>query len=258
MNEQNTYKFFVSLYCFFVCWWFILVSCFLFSWFFFLFFLFFPRRSVPLIVACLFLFFLFTSFNSSIFPCPSRRCRVVMLKTVVYGNQVRFESLKNSAGSSNKSELCYIVTYADSHLHTCTYICRIIHNDTTTKTDAWRKTPEDFFNNILPITLFVRFEKGYSRFACERVLETEHKLHILTPLLWPSRCVFLVLLMLGSTPSGGGGPRSPSVGCGLPYHIWSLAVWNSTGHCFGTPNSTQLYNNSTPTRSLTGSLKSNV
>ena len=46
-----------------------------------------------------------------------------------------------------------------------------------------------------PLTLFVRF-------ACERMLETEHKLHILTPLLWPSRCVVLVLLMLGSTPSG--------------------------------------------------------
>ena len=28
-----------------------------------------------------------------------------------------------------------------------------------------------------------RFEKGYSKFACERVLETEHKLHILTLLL---------------------------------------------------------------------------
>ena len=49
----------------------------------------------------------------------------------------------------------------------------------------------------------------------ERMLETEHKLHILTPLLWPSRCVFLVLLdaqpeVLGSTPSGlfRGPPRS--------------------------------------------------
>ena len=75
------------------------------------------------------------------------------------------------------------------------------------------------------------------------MLETERKLHILTPLL----C--LVLLMLGSTPSGlSEGPlgrvwpslttsglyclqlywqlhrgfrRTPSVGCGLPYHIWS-------------------------------------
>ena len=62
---------------------------------------------------------------------------------------------------------------------------------------------EDFFNNIFTSPFIVRVRKGCSRFACERMLETEHKLHILTPLLWPSRCVFLVLLMLlGSTPSG--------------------------------------------------------
>ena len=147
------------------------------------------------------------------------------------------------------------------------------------------------------------------------MLGTEHKLHILTPLLWPSRCVFLVLLMLGSTPSGlskgplgrvwlslphlvssclevcwqlhRGFPRSPSVGCGLPYHISSLTLWESAGNCIGgfrgpprsgvafpttsglyclefywqllwDPNSTELNNNSTPTRSPTGSLKSNV
>ena len=63
-------------------------------------------------------------------------------------------------------------------------------------------TQEDFFNNIFTFLFIARVRKGCSRFACERVLETEHKLHILTPLLWPSRCVFLVLLMLGSTPSG--------------------------------------------------------
>ena len=106
-----------------------------------------------------------------------------------------------------------------------------------------------------------RFEKGYSKFACERVLETEHKLHILTPLLRPSRCVFIVLLMLGSTPSGlsegplglvwpslphlvsnplvvcwqlhRGFPRSPSVERGLPYHISSLTLWESAGNCIG-------------------------
>ena len=148
------------------------------------------------------------------------------------------------------------------------------------------------------------------------MLETERKLHILTPLLWPSRCFFIVLLMLGSTPSGlsegplglvwfslphlvstvwnsagncfGGFPSAPSVGCGLPYHISSLTLWESAGNCnggfrgpprsgvafpyhissltlwesagnsFGTPNSTELNNNSMPTRSPTGSLKSNV
>ena len=63
-----------------------------------------------------------------------------------------------------------------------------------------------------PLTLFVRF-------AFERVLETEHKLHILTPLLWPSRCV-LFSWCWGQLHRGF--PMAPSVGCGLSYHIWSL------------------------------------
>ena len=143
------------------------------------------------------------------------------------------------------------------------------------------KTQEDFFRKIFTSHFIARVRKGYSRFACERMLgskglfkvcmwegaETEHKLHILTPLLWPSRCVFLVLLdaqpeVLGSTPSGlfwepprsgvafpttsglyclevcwqlhRGFPRSPSVGCGLPYHISSLTLWESAGNCSGT------------------------
>ena len=101
-----------------------------------------------------------------------------------------------------------------------------------------------------------RFEKGYSKFACERVLETEHKLHILTPLLWPSRCVFIVLLMLESTPSGlSEGPL------GLVWPSLPHLVSNPLGVCWQLlwdPNSTELNNNSTPTRSPTGSLKSNV
>ena len=116
-------------------------------------------------------------------------------------------------------------------------------------------TQEDFFTNIFTSHFIARVRKGCSMFACERVLETEHKLHILTSLLWPSRCVFLVLLMLGLLHRGF--PRAPSVGRGLPYHIWSLAVWNSTGNCFGTQLNS-IYNNSTLTRSPTGSLKSNV
>ena len=81
----------------------------------------------------------------------------------------------------------------------------------------------------------------------------------------------------------GGFPSAPSVGCGLPYHIWSLLsgsllatalgvfrVPPRSGVAFPTtsglyclefdwqlpwdPNSTELNNNSTPTRSPTGSL----
>ena len=105
--------------------------------------------------------------------------------------------------------------------------------DARTKTQEQLRCRKTSLTTYIPLTFIARVRKGCSRFACESVLETEHKLHILTPLLWPSRCVFPVLLMLGSTPSGGF-PRAPSVGCGFPYHIWSLAVWNSTGNCFGT------------------------
>ena len=147
---------------------------------------------------------------------------------------------------------CYIVIYM--------FIQH--HNDTIIKTHEGRRTHDkDFFNNIFTSHFIARVRKGCWRVACERVLETEHKLHILTPLLWPSRCVFLVLLMLGSTPSGlsegplgrvwpslphlvssclevywqlhRGFPRAPSVGCGLPYHISSLTLWESAGNCIG-------------------------
>ena len=163
---------------------------------------------------------------------------------------------------------CYIVTYADSHLHTCTYICRIIHNDTTITTHAviMTKTQEERRSNkrhrktslqiYLPLTLLQGFERVVQRLPVRGSWRPNINCNILTPLLWPSRCVFLVLLMLGSTPSGF--PRAPSVGCGFPYHIWSLAVWNPPGNCFLDSNSTELNNNSTPTRSPTGSLKSNV
>ena len=128
------------------------------------------------------------------------------------------------------------------------------------KTHEGRHVKENagsFFTTYLPLTLL----QGFERVACERMLETERKLHILTSLLWPSRCVFLVLLILGSTPSGlsegplgrvwlslphlvssclefywqlhRGFPRSPEVGCGLSYHTSSLTLWESAGNCFG-------------------------
>ena len=129
------------------------------------------------------------------------------------------------------------------------------HNDSIIKTHAERKQ-EDFFNNICTSQFIASVRKGCSRFACERMLETEHKLHILTPLLWPSRWVFLVLLMLGSTPSGFSEGPLGRVWLSLPHLVSSCLefYWQ----LLGTPNSTELNNNSTPTRSPTGSLKSNV
>ena len=134
-----------------------------------------------------------------------------------------------------------------------------------------------------------RVRKGCVGFYCERELEIEHNWNILTPLLWPSRCVFLVLLMLNRRPRG-------SLWCVMAFFIASYQhlLWTSahqgprplqpgvafpiTSHSTGTrtlwpklncqlplplPTAssavlTALYNCSTPTRSLTRSLKSNL
>ena len=57
------------------------------------------------------------------------------------------------------------------------------HEGIRTQKEAGRKTQEDFFRKIFTSQFIARVRKGCSRFACERVMETEHKLHILTPLL---------------------------------------------------------------------------
>ena len=110
------------------------------------------------------------------------------------------------------------------------------HNDTISiQTQGQRCRKEDtrrLLYKYFTSHFIARFEKGYSKFACERVLETEHKLHILTP------TIMTVMLCLYCSPdvgvySIGAFPRAPSVGCSLPYHIWSLAVWNSAGNCIG-------------------------
>ena len=49
------------------------------------------------------------------------------------------------------------------------------------------KTQEDFFIKIFTSHFICKgSRKGYSRFACERELETEYNWNILTPNLWPS------------------------------------------------------------------------
>ena len=112
---------------------------------------------------------------------------------------------------------CYIVIY--------TFMQH--HNDTIIKKTQEGKKQEVFFTNIFT-SLFI------ARFAFERVLETEHKLHILTPLLWLSRCVFLVLLLLGSTPSGFSEGPLGRVWLSLPHLVsnslefyWQL-LWHPT------------------------------
>ena len=55
----------------------------------------------------------------------------------------------------------------------------LYHNDTIIKTragitDAMIKTQEDFFINTFTSHFIRKGRKGYSKFACESELETEH------------------------------------------------------------------------------------
>ena len=111
------------------------------------------------------------------------------------------------------------------------------HNDSIIITDAWRKTPEDFFSNIFTSHFIARVRKGCLRFACERVLETEHKLHILTSTTYDRHVVSSLFSWCSTSGLGltlSGVSKNPLGRVWLPYHIWSLTVWNSTGNCSGT------------------------
>ena len=143
------------------------------------------------------------------------------------------------------------------------YIIIQHYNDTTSKTDAWindartikmqegrrKKTSLEKYS---PLTLLQGFE---------RVVEGLHVRGCWRPninfIFWPhcyDRHVvsFLFSCCWGLLHRGfSEGPLGrvwPSL-----LHLVSI-VWKSAGNCFCTPNSTELNNNSTPTRSPTGSL----
>ena len=58
---------------------------------------------------------------------------------------------------------CYIVTYVDSHLHICTYICRIIHSDTTIKTHEGKRRNEGRMKASLQLYLLLILLKEFER-----------------------------------------------------------------------------------------------
>ena len=125
----------------------------------------------------------------------------------------------------------------------------------------------------VPLTLLQRFKKGYSRFACERELETEHNCNILTPTLMAISVVsflffwcstggpvaqlsagwWLSLLHLISIFSGPQLIRAPSpfglVWLSLPHLVYLRPISNWNSNCL-TSVLTELYNSSTPTRFL--------
>ena len=111
-----------------------------------------------------------------------------------------------------------------SHLHVHAASQRNNNKDTRTQKDSGIKDAgtikmqEDFFNNIFTSRFIARVRKGCSRFAWERVLEIEHKLHILTSTTYDRHVVsFLFSLMLNQRSWG------PLLDAGFLYGILSAS-----------------------------------
>ena len=89
--------------------------------------------------------------------------------------------------------------------------------------NAGRKTQEDFFTNIFTSHFIARVRKGSKGLHVRGSWRPNINCNILTPLLWPSRCVFLVLLILNWRPRA---------------HCWMLAFFiASYQRLLWTPNS---------------------
>ena len=176
LNKRSTYRSFFFSFLFLL----LVYSCFLFSFFFssFLparcsvslcpFFLFFSRWSVPfpfffccwfVLVFFSFYFFQFQHFSLSFLLmscCSAKKLSFTVTRLVL-----------NPCGTRLAQAPNHIMLYC--HLQH--------HNDTIVKTQ------EDFFINICTSHFIVRVQKCYSKFECERELETDRNCNILTPTL---------------------------------------------------------------------------
>ena len=88
------------------------------------------------------------------------------------------------------------------------------------------KTQKDFFIKIFTSHFIARVQKGCSRFACERELETEHNWNILTPKLMAVNVVSFSFFWRSTRVLG-----STLLGAGFPYRILSASSLdpNSSG-----------------------------
>ena len=165
------------------------------------------------------------------------------------------------------------------------------HNDTIIKTDAGRKTQEDFLEKYLPLTLLQAFEKVVWGFTVRGSWRPNINCNNLTPHSYGRRVVSFLFPWcstggLGAHSAGWSAtsyqqllrsPNSIGVSEGPLGRVWlslphvvsnCLELYLQQLHCppgrrtqlepeinsTGSSNSTGLYNRSTPTRSL----KSNV
>ena len=164
-------------------------------------------------------------------------------------------------GLSLIQKLTIIHQYHGNIPNDVTVLCSQVpyHNDTIIKMQ------DNFFNKIYTSHVICKGTKGLLKGCVWEGAGDRTE----TVIFWPhcydrQRCVFLVLLMLGSTLLGSGfiycilsassldpnssGPQAPSASCGFTYHIASISNYLLTSVL------TALYNSSSPTRSL----KSNV
>ena len=167
-----------------------------------------------------------------------------------------------------------LVLYSHIHVHAGYILTQWI-------TDAGRL----LYQNICTSHFIVRFEKGYSRFTCERELVTEQKLQYSDPpLLWPSTLCLsrspglpnrrprgsLCWIMASFTasyqqllwsPNSIGVPEGPlgRVWLSLSHLVYNSvrSPWNSNSTVL-TSVLNELYNSSTSTWPPTRSLKSHV
>ena len=112
------------------------------------------------------------------------------------------------------------------------------------------KMQEDFFNKIFTSHFIARVRKGLLKVCVWEGAGDRTELKYFDPNIWPSRCVFLVLLMLNRSPG------VHSAGCWLSLlHLISIfsgpqfirapspfgLVWLSLPHLASTGTQTQLY-----------------
>ena len=131
--------------------------------------------------------------------CPSCVVIIVSLWIIlhIYVHVCRCESAYDyiTAGHveiqrNKKHQECHIVIYS-------------IYNDTIIKTDTMIKTQEDFFNKIYTSHFICKVRKGLLKVCVwERAGDRTETAIFWPSLLWPSHCVFLVLLMLNRRSRG--------------------------------------------------------
>ena len=148
-----------------------------------------------------------------------------------------------------------LLLYSYLHVHSASQRHNI--KDRLMKENAWRKeagrkTQEDFFRKIFTSHFIARVRKGLHVRGCWRLN--------INFIFWPhcyDRHAVSFLFSWSWGPFHRGFPRTPRSGVAFPTtsrlycleFCWQL-LWD--------PNSTELNNNSTPTRLPTGSSKSDV